>query len=236
MGRYFTGAWIRVWMLLAGPSFAGRVASALAAWAVPPHFGRVRLARLARKGFVAPSARVTHKRFAAGAHLFIDDRVLVIDNGLGGSVQLGTDVRICRDCILETGSAAGIVIGDQSFIQPRCQFSAHVASIRIGRRVQVAPACAFYSYDHGFVAGMPIWGQPLTSRGDIVVGDDAWFGHGAIVLSGVQIGDGAVVGAGSVVTRDVPPAAIAVGNPARVVAIRGERGAVAIERRARLHG
>jgi acetyltransferase-like isoleucine patch superfamily enzyme len=37
------------------------------------------------------------------------------------------------------------------------------------------------------------------------------------VLPGVSIGAGAVVGSGAVVTRDVPPYAIAVGNPARVV-------------------
>ncbi len=38
-----------------------------------------------------------------------------------------------------------------------------------------------------------------------------------IVQSGVTIGDGAVIGAGAVVTKDIPPLAIAVGNPAKVV-------------------
>jgi acetyltransferase-like isoleucine patch superfamily enzyme len=47
--------------------------------------------------------------------------------------------------------------------------------------------------------------------------DDAWVGAGAIVLRGVTIGRCAVVGAGAVVTRDVPPYAVVVGNPARVV-------------------
>jgi len=37
----------------------------------------------------------------------------------------------------------------------------------------------------------------------------------------VTIGSGAVVGAGSVVTEDIPENAIAVGNPARVIAKRG---------------
>jgi maltose O-acetyltransferase len=39
---------------------------------------------------------------------------------------------------------------------------------------------------------------------------------GAIILPGVSIGDDALIGAGSVVTRDVPAAATAFGNPARV--------------------
>ena len=59
-----------------------------------------------------------------------------------------------------------------------------------------------------------------TSKGDIIVGDDVWFGYGSIILSGVTIGRGAVVGAGAVVTKDIPPYAIVGGNPARVVKYR----------------
>ena len=39
-------------------------------------------------------------------------------------------------------------------------------------------------------------------------------------MAGVTIADGAVIGAHSLVTRDVPPYAIAAGNPARVVRMR----------------
>jgi acetyltransferase-like isoleucine patch superfamily enzyme len=56
-------------------------------------------------------------------------------------------------------------------------------------------------------------GQPW-SKGDIVVGNDVWIGHGARVLSGVTIGDGAIVAAFSVVTRDVRPYALVAGSPA----------------------
>lgn len=44
----------------------------------------------------------------------------------------------------------------------------------------------------------------------------AWIGNGAFILKGVTIGEGAIVGANSMVTRDVPPYAIAFGNPAKV--------------------
>lgn len=55
------------------------------------------------------------------------------------------------------------------------------------------------------------------SRGDIVIGNDVWIGADAVILPGVSIGDGAIIGARAVVASDVPPYAIAVGNPARVI-------------------
>jgi acetyltransferase-like isoleucine patch superfamily enzyme len=45
----------------------------------------------------------------------------------------------------------------------------------------------------------------------------ASIGGGATVLPGVLIGAGAIVGAGAVVTKDVPPTATVVGNPARAI-------------------
>jgi acetyltransferase-like isoleucine patch superfamily enzyme len=92
--------------------------------------------------------------------------------------------------------------------------------IQIGCQVQIAPNCAFYSYNHGFAPGDPIHKQPIWTKGGIIIHDDAWLGVGAIVLDGVRIGSGAVVGAGSVVMHDVPDGAIVAGVPARIVNMR----------------
>jgi len=56
----------------------------------------------------------------------------------------------------------------------------------------------------------------------VVMGHDIWIGHGATVLAGVTIGTGAVVGAGAVVSKDVPPFAVVVGVPARILRFRFE--------------
>jgi hypothetical protein len=63
-------------------------------------------------------------------------------------------------------------------------------------------------------------GNPPPSRGDIVIGSDAWVTYGTYVLGGVTIGDGAVVATGAVVSKDVPPYAIVAGNPAKVIKYR----------------
>lgn len=53
-----------------------------------------------------------------------------------------------------------------------------------------------------------------------VIADDVWVGSNVMIMSGVSIGVGAVIGAGAVVTKDVPPYAIAVGVPAKVIKYR----------------
>ena len=54
----------------------------------------------------------------------------------------------------------------------------------------------------------------------VILGNDIWIGHGAIVLPGRRIGDGAVIAAGAIVTKDVAPYTIVAGNPARSIRTR----------------
>lgn len=54
----------------------------------------------------------------------------------------------------------------------------------------------------------------------IIIGNDVWIGSDVKILGGVKIGSGAVIGANSVVAKDIPPYAVAVGNPARVIKYR----------------
>ena len=61
----------------------------------------------------------------------------------------------------------------------------------------------------------------------VTLGNDVWIGHGAVVLPGVSLGSGAAVGAGSIVTKDVPPFAIVVGNPGRVLRLRFSEDVIA---------
>lgn len=61
----------------------------------------------------------------------------------------------------------------------------------------------------------------------VVIGSDVWIGCNAMILGGVHIGNGAIIGASSVVAKDVPPYAIVVGNPARIVKYRFDAETIA---------
>ena len=58
------------------------------------------------------------------------------------------------------------------------------------------------------------------NRHQLIIGHDVWIGYGVLFVGGVNVGNGAIIGAGAVVAKDIPPYAIAVGNPARVVKYR----------------
>ena len=60
----------------------------------------------------------------------------------------------------------------------------------------------------------------VEERKVINIGNDVFIGANVTVLDGITIGDGAIIGAGSVVSKDIPPFAIAVGSPIRILRYR----------------
>lgn len=214
--------WMRFWARWGGPGPSGRMASRLTAWFAPPHLDQVPLAYLSPRGYIDAAAIIYHSQLELGANVYIAPRVLVVQHAEGGAVTLCERVAIHRDARLETGKGGYIRVASFSSIHPGCQLMAFIEPILIGEGVMLAANVALYSYDHGMAPDVPIREQPILSKGAITIGDNAWIGTGAIVLSGVTIGEGAVVAAGAVVTGDIPANAIAAGNPARVIKHRSE--------------
>ena len=59
--------------------------------------------------------------------------------------------------------------------------------------------------------------RPEVQRRPVIIEDDVWIGPNATILKGVRIGAGAFIEAGSLITRDVPPRARVLGNPAQII-------------------
>lgn len=71
---------------------------------------------------------------------------------------------------------------------------------------------ALYERKFGVVDNDIHWDEVL------VIEDDVWIGHGAILLPGCKhVGRGAIIGAGAIVTRNVPAYSIVAGNPAKKI-------------------
>lgn len=70
------------------------------------------------------------------------------------------------------------------------------------------------------------WADP-EHKYSVVIGNDVWIGKNVALLEGITVGDGAVIGAGAVVTKDIPPYAVAVGVPARVIRYRFDEDDIA---------
>jgi acetyltransferase-like isoleucine patch superfamily enzyme len=111
------------------------------------------------------------------------------DHGL--KLGVGANVFVNHGCTLN--DMGGIAIGDDAMLGP------NVSLLTSGHPTAVADRAA----------GITI--------APIHIGAGVWIGAGATVLGGVTIGDGAVIAAGAVVTRDVAPATLVAGVPARAV-------------------
>jgi acetyltransferase-like isoleucine patch superfamily enzyme len=109
-------------------------------------------------------------------------------------------------------------IGYGSYLNRRTFVDA-IESVEIGQFVAIGPDCYITDHDHGVDPTRAPLDQEMVAK-RTYIGDRAWLGAKVIVLKGVTIGQHAIVGAGSVVTRDIPPYAVAVGIPARVVRTR----------------
>ena len=118
--------------------------------------------------------------------------------------QIGRDCNICAHGFIEND----VVIGDHVTIKSGVYLW---DGTRIEDDVFVGPNATFTN------DAMPrSKAYPAVFRG-VTVRRGASVGANATVLPGVTVGEHAMVGAGAVVTADVPPRAVVVGNPARVV-------------------
>jgi acetyltransferase-like isoleucine patch superfamily enzyme len=214
---------LKLFLALATLPALGTFFLKLASKLAGPYKARRKLINLSGRSYVSPWADIYCPEIEIGQRVFIDDDVTIFAHRDGGKATIGPESSIQRYTILELIKGGEITVGRNTHIQARCNLTAALGSIHIGDNVQLAPNCALYPYQHGFSdPAIPISKQPITTKGDIIIEDDAWLGVGVIVLDGVTIGRGAIIGAGAVVTESIPALAIAVGSPARVVGHRQE--------------
>ena len=148
---------------------------------------------------------------------------------IAADVKLGKDVKV-HDFV----NLYGCEIGDESRIGAFVEIQ---KGARVGKRVKISShtfICEGVTIEDQVFIGHNVtftndpYPRATTPLGETQTDSDwtvipttvrrgASIGSGATILCGVEIGEGAIVGAGSMVTKDVPPGAVVVGNPARVL-------------------
>lgn len=119
------------------------------------------------------------------------------------------------------GSGQGLKIGNNSQLGADSRIG---PCTELGNDVVMGPEVVIMTTAHAFEDPIkPIRRQGALPIQPVRVGNDVWIGTRVTIMPGITLGDGCIIGAGSVVTRDVPPLAIAAGNPAKVIRQRGDR-------------
>src|SRR5690242_9108742 len=138
----------------------------------------------------------------SGAQVGTRTRVWAFTHVLSGA-RIGDDCNICDHVFVESD----VVIGDRVTVKCGVQLW---NGVTLEQDVFVGPNATF---TNDVFPRSKQYEQARTT----VVRPGASIGANATIVAGTTIGRGAMVGAGAVVTRDVPPNAIVIGNPARIM-------------------
>lgn len=148
-------------------------------------------------------------------------RALAVDNidiarfeHCGNHVDVGTNNTLVPE---------NIVADDFTRIQNMVNMISYHGKLKIGKYSCIGSQCIIIPGSHTPTVGLPQYLSKLHINDEdrhITIHEDCWIGAGCIILSRAEFGRGCVVGAGSIVTKQVPPYAVAVGSPLKIVASR----------------
>jgi len=135
-------------------------------------------------------------------------------------------------------SATDLTLGEGSYLSA----NANVNNTSIGKFCSIGPnfLCGWGTHPIDGISTSPLFYSTKKTLGytysdtdkvveaaPVVIGNDVFIGANVTVLNGVTIGDGAVIGAGAVVSKDIPPYAVAVGCPIKIVKYRFDENTIA---------
>ena len=147
--------------------------------------------------FKHPQAIVETSAIGAGTRVWAFAHILP-------GAKIGRECNVCDGVFIEND----VVVGDRVTIKCGVQLW---DGVRLENDVFIGPNATFTNDP------MPRSRRQPAKFSQTIVKQGASIGANATILPGLTIGAGSMVGAGAVVTGSVPPFAIVMGNPARIV-------------------
>ncbi len=115
-----------------------------------------------------------------------------------------------------------LCIGRHCLIQSDCILHS-MGGIHIGDYVGIGSKSIIVSFAHNYLRPQYLPYDNVVTIKPVVIRDAVWIGFAAHIMPGVEIGEGAIVGMGATVTKNVPPLAVVIGNPAEIVGYRNKK-------------
>ena len=158
---------------------------------------------------------------------FVHDSSYIDEN-----VSIGEGTKIWHFSHIQSGAVVG----------KKCSIGQNVNianNVKIGNHVKIQNNVSVYEgvelEDHVFCGPSMVFTNIKVPRSEFpqkgteyykktLVKKSASIGANATIICGVTIGEYAMVGSGSVVTKDVPPFALVVGNPAKIIGKIDKKG------------
>jgi serine O-acetyltransferase len=109
----------------------------------------------------------------------------------------------------------GFDISPAATIGPGFYLSSHFGKVVIGQNAVIGANC---NIAHGVTLGTTQRGR---YKGTPTLGDRVWVGADATIMGKVRIGNDALIGPNTFVNRDVPPGAVVLGNPGKIISFLG---------------
>jgi len=98
-------------------------------------------------------------------------------------------------------------------------FTSHV-NFEIGDECLLSSYVSFIGNDHDLIGGQSAYFSGRLPPSRIILEGNNFIGFGSTILGNITIGKGAIIGAHTLVNKDVPPNAIVVGVPGKIIKYR----------------
>jgi acetyltransferase-like isoleucine patch superfamily enzyme len=146
---------------------------------------------------------------------YLENKVIDMDllKGCGNGVVIDRGVQINFPERVILKDRVRIHVG--TFIDSR-------GGVYIGEGSGLANNCMIITSTHRYRNAKRIPFDNVVDLKPVIIREFVWVGWDVTIMAGVEIGEGAIIGGGSVVTKNVPPLAIMIGNPAEVIGYRSK--------------